>query len=251
MARFARLSLAGPPVLLRAVIGGLVLLVVSESVTSMPTKSTPEWRRISDEAYFSDLLYPCSDDLPQVQPAGPPTDTFAIEYVKILGERTTACLGHASKLLAVNLPESCSTLQDVMEAPDQVTLQSLSQAQALSSLYGFLVSHAAYAFFVSEQAEKYANSSCASPNEHTLAENSRTLAAQLRDLLCTIKLTASVHGGNVQFSASEERVASLRVCDESTCSRRLLRDCQVVASVANVLRTLQRYLMGLQPDEAS
>ncbi|KAH7982194.1 hypothetical protein HPB52_003386 [Rhipicephalus sanguineus] len=190
---------------------------------------TPEWRRISDEAYFSDLLYPCSDDLPQVQPAGPPTDTFAIEYVKILGERTTACLGHASKLLSV----------------------SLSQAQALSSLYGFLVSHAAYAFFVSEQAEKYANSSCASPNEHTLAENSRTLAAQLRDLLCTIKLTASVHGGNVEFGASEERVASLRVCDESTCSRRLLRDCQVVASVANVLRTLQRYLMGLQPDEAS
>nr|XP_050049327.2 uncharacterized protein LOC126545482 [Dermacentor andersoni] len=101
MPRFGRLSLAGPPVLLRAVIGGLVLLVVSESVTSMPTKSTPEWRRISDEAYFSDLLYPCSDDLPQVQPAGPPTDTFAIEYVKILGERTTACLGHASKLLAV------------------------------------------------------------------------------------------------------------------------------------------------------
>lgn len=155
------------------------------------------------------------------------------------------------QLPRLNLPESCSTLQDVMEAPDQVTLQSLSQAQALSSLYGFLVSHAAYAFFVSEQAEKYANSSCASPNEHTLAENSRTLAAQLRDLLCTIKLTASVHGGNVQFSASEERVASLRVCDESTCSRRLLRDCQVVASVANVLRTLQRYLMGLQPDEAS
>ncbi|KAK8768940.1 hypothetical protein V5799_014595 [Amblyomma americanum] len=233
-----------------------------------------EWRRISDEAYFSDLLYPCSDDLPQVQPAGPPTDTFAIEYVKILGERTTACLGHATKLLAVsvtpegsgltlqalhargsvaryNLPESCSSLQDVMEAPDQDTLQSLSQAQALTNLYGFLVSHAAYAFFVSEQAEKYANSSCAIPNEHSLAENSRTLAAQLRDLLCTIKLTASVHGGNVEFSASEERVAALRVCDESTCSRRLLRDCQVVASVTNVLHTLQRYLMGLQPDEAS
>ncbi|XP_077520297.1 uncharacterized protein LOC144130163 [Amblyomma americanum] len=235
---------AGPPLLL----GGLVLLVMSESVASMPAA---EWRRISDEAYFSDLLYPCSDDLPQVQPAGPPTDTFAIEYVKILGERTTACLGHATKLLAVNLPESCSSLQDVMEAPDQDTLQSLSQAQALTNLYGFLVSHAAYAFFVSEQAEKYANSSCAIPNEHSLAENSRTLAAQLRDLLCTIKLTASVHGGNVEFSASEERVAALRVCDESTCSRRLLRDCQVVASVTNVLHTLQRYLMGLQPDEAS
>lgn len=120
--------------------------------------------------------------------------------------------------------------------------QALSQAQALSSLYEFLVSHAAYAYFVSQQAEKYANSSCATSMTATLVENSKTLAAQLRDLLCTIKITSSVHGGNLHFAASEEKLAALQLCDETICSRRLLRDCQLLASVANLLRSMQRYL---------
>lgn len=232
-----------PPVIL---IGGLVLLLVSKSVTSMPMRSSGEFKRVSDTVFFSDLLSPCSDDLPPISSTAPPSASFAVDYIRILRERTSACIDHATSLLSTNLPQNCSMHHAIMEVPQQDTLQAMTQAEALSTLYRFLLTHTAYAHFIHEQVLDYENTSCQSgrPNEDTLRENSKTLAAQLRDLLCTIKLTSAVHGGNVQFRQAEEDVAGLNVYDEDTCSRRVLRDCQVVASIINILRTFHTYLQN-------
>ncbi|XP_064466125.1 uncharacterized protein LOC135377545 [Ornithodoros turicata] len=234
------------------VIGGLFLLILSKSVTAFPRhneRSLQGTELITSKSFYDKLLHPCKPDILEHVNSSESnaTDEFSQSAIRTMLLRARAVQNIAVRFMAQNFPYNCSW-SGTMEIPNQAALGNETQARAISWMYKYLLTHSAYAYFLYEETQMYPEEDClpsTRPSVETLRENAETFAVQLRDVLCVIKMVSLTHGGNVGFEQYERELPTLRVRSESNCSRRMSRDCEIMASSVNVLQTLTTYLSRL------
>lgn len=112
--------------------------------------------------------------------------------------------------------------------------------EALARIHSSLLMHAAYAYFVDHQFATVSGL-CSEANldrEQNLAREALILAKKQKQMACMTQMTMEELGFtlNVTNSLLNERFANLRLC-----SRRALRDCQIMLSISHLLDVIGKY----------
>ncbi|XP_054708473.1 uncharacterized protein LOC129218270 isoform X2 [Uloborus diversus] len=206
--------------------------------------------RLDQLPFARNILNPCGSDIysrtPIIQAAGHRT-YYAREFYNLLAHYGKKYQQKAQQLLnttAENL-HNCA-FQEVNDLPNTPTLeqlQNMTNEEALNSIYSSLTMHSMYSYFIHHQFETSAKR-CSEDirNERHLATSSANLATEQKTLACIIKKAISFLGYTFQENEglSNETLTSVNVC-----SRRALRDCQVLRSVNHSLSTIAIYASNI------
>lgn len=223
------------------VIGVLLLRVVSEG-SPVSTESSVSVR---DLPFASNLLNPC--------PSEPATSgqsnlvaeerraEFAVEFYRTISDNANRYKQDAQIMLDRDVIQDCATLNvpNLPNTPSLQELQEMDGGDALAKIYFSMLVHTAHAYFIRHQHETQSNSStCFGPNERNLARKSGELAVKQKFLACIIRMGATAMGYSPNYSNQilDEDMTQLRLC-----SRRALRDCQVLHSIIYLLDVIARY----------
>lgn len=115
--------------------------------------------------------------------------------------------------------------------------------EAMDKIYSSLLTHTAYAYYIHHQFTTSAiRCSEDIQGEQSLANASNLLATNQKALACQIRIGIAVLGYKQNDASS---VLNLTITDLSQCSRRALRDCQVIHSINRFLKVVADYAADL------
>ncbi|KAG8190968.1 hypothetical protein JTE90_010828 [Oedothorax gibbosus] len=122
--------------------------------------------------------------------------------------------------------------------------QATDEEEALQQIHSSLLLHAAYAYFVEHQFAT-ASGSCSEASlerERKLAQEALVLARKQKHMACLTQMTLDELGfaRNATDALLDARFADLRLC-----SRRALRDCQVMLSIGQLLDSIGNYAKSI------
>ncbi|KAG8190967.1 hypothetical protein JTE90_010828 [Oedothorax gibbosus] len=135
-------------------------------------------------------------------------------------------------------------LPTIPNTPNLSDLMATDEEEALQQIHSSLLLHAAYAYFVEHQFAT-ASGSCSEASlerERKLAQEALVLARKQKHMACLTQMTLDELGfaRNATDALLDARFADLRLC-----SRRALRDCQVMLSIGQLLDSIGNYAKSI------
>ncbi|XP_035219017.1 uncharacterized protein LOC118192214 isoform X2 [Stegodyphus dumicola] len=198
---------------------------------------------VSELPFVNSLLNPCSSEATTngYIAAEGHRASFAIEFFKFMNTCAATYKQNAQQVLDRDVIHECASL-GIYNLPNTPTLQELldmDTEEALNRIYSSLLVHSAHAYFIRHQ---FLTSSATCPvtivDEGNLAEQAFILAKKQKSLACAIRLGITILGYHQNDTSAilDEKLSDLRLC-----SRRALRDCQVVRSIIHLLDIISQY----------
>ncbi|XP_022252160.1 uncharacterized protein LOC106468149 [Limulus polyphemus] len=145
-----------------------------------------------------------------------------------------------------NMVEDCANLNlpviyDIPFSVDQ--LKNLSESQVMLLLDELIVNHTAHVYNLKfQQANSTVSCSNIRPNENSFLGRAEAVVVHLKEVRCFLQLANQVRRQRIATNNSSSKILNERIDDLKLCSRRVLRDCQVINSVISLSDTLHGYL---------
>ncbi|GFU41699.1 uncharacterized protein NPIL_665091 [Nephila pilipes] len=227
----------------------ILMILSSASANPVPTDVTIQVKELS----FSEmLLNPCAlDNASQLHLnlSEAERESTRRTLIRELKGKVLLLNDSAGTILKTNVIHDCSTLKLPLVAivPTAEGISNNPPSDVLRMFYTSLLNHTAHVYFLSEQLERYAGETC---NSEGLPESARTLAQNLRQLMCVLRLSILTLKDQTDkeddsyFMDSTSQILNELVMDQPMCSRRSVRDCQTIYSTVTLLTEMTSYLQS-------
>lgn len=226
-------------------------IVEDQEVTEQPTETTaattsipaPTDRRIKNFEWKSDLERPCPLSPASTSHRPDMNEAKRKMVYQHIGQSSSSLLQLAQQMLDQDLIPYCDHLpiDPVNSNPKIQELEAMNTTDAVQAMYASILRCMAYASFILDQQEIYADTQCT--NNTVTSKNKWTeLKNRMKFLACTFhELTPNDADRTNYFDDVTQNVLDEILSDQSICSRRLNRNCQMLKSMIHVLGVVNTY----------
>ncbi|GFS96866.1 uncharacterized protein NPIL_447701 [Nephila pilipes] len=168
--------------------------------------------------------------------------SYSITFFQYMKNYGTLYKQDTLKVINSTTIEDCDSLNlpNLPNAPTLEELLEMNEEEALKRIYSSLLMHSAHAYFVDHQYLTFGET-CSETNtdrERNLAREAIILARKQKHMACMTQMTLEELGYTPDDTNAilDERFTNLQMC-----SRRALRDCQIMLSIVHLFDVISNY----------
>ncbi|CAL1287499.1 unnamed protein product [Larinioides sclopetarius] len=221
---------------------------ISNETKTLPTDDAHDSQglKVKDLPFSSYISNPCSPGTSSRNTdrsrSKAHRQSYSIAFYNYMSSYGTLYKQDAVNVINESTIDDCAVLNmpDLPNTPTLPELQEMDPEAALKRIHSSLLMHAAYAYFVEHQ-YLTSSSTCseASANrERSLAREAVILARKQKHMACMTQMTIEELG---YTSNDIDEILNEKFTNLQLCSRRALRDCQIMLSIVRLFDVIANY----------
>ncbi|GFQ96250.1 uncharacterized protein TNCT_314272 [Trichonephila clavata] len=226
---------------------GYPITTLSDETTTITSTEGDDSQslKIRDLPFASFIANPCSPGTSRSTDRNrskAQRQSFSITFFQYMKNYGTLYKQDALKVINSSTIEDCSSLNlpNLPNTPTHQELLEMNEEGALKRIYSSLIMHSAHAYFVDHQYLTF-GATCSEANtdrERNLAREAVILARKQKHMACMTQMILEELGYTPDDTNAilDEKFTNLQMC-----SRRALRDCQIMLSIVHLFDVISNY----------